>query len=201
MGFCRSRIHRTCRNDFDAHVDQRLLEPYLTSLIIRMSLTMITFERFASIWFTCIVFIEIHLKMVRTIVNLMHMYVWACFLDLHNRGILKVRAQRSKGRGGLGGAPNPSLDLAPSSPSLSFLCPTEGRAPLSSFEILFAHFCLKVQGTHSQLPKWGIPTQRGSMESISAAQLHSRTVAQLLGKILLQAHKYFILHDWDETGN
>ena len=148
MGFCRSRIHRTCRNDFDAHVDQRLLEPYLTSLIIRMSLTMITFERFASIWFTCIVFIEIHLKMVRTIVNLMHMYVWACFLDLHNRGILKVRdpphpKHKEAKEGGVGGAPNPFLDLAPSSLPLSFLCPTEGRAPLSSFEILFAHFLLE----------------------------------------------------------
>ena len=44
----------------------------------------------------------------------------------------------------------------------------------------------------------------GSCDEVSRpsfAQLHSRTVAQLLGKILLQAHKYFILHDWDETGN
>ena len=47
-------------------------------------------------------------------------------------------------KGGYGGAPNPSLDLAPSSLPLSFLCPTEGRAPLSSFEILFAHFLLGV---------------------------------------------------------
>ena len=169
MGFCRSRIHRTCRNDFDAHVDQRLLEPNLTSLIIRKSLIMITFERFASIWFTCIVFIEIHLKMVRTIVNLMHMYVWGDFLRFAqswNPESTSTKKQRKGGLGGYGGAPNPSLDLAPSSLPLSFLCPTEGRAPLSSFEILFAHFLLE---------GWGFPIQRGQPDY---TQLHICTVSE-----------------------
>ena len=64
--------------------------------------------------------------------------VFLRFAQSWNPESTSTKKQRKGGLGGYGGAPNPSLDLAPSSPPLSFLCPTQGSAPFSSLEILLA---------------------------------------------------------------